>query len=243
MSNAHNGLFAADIIEWILVEVGSVDLDDMRQVVEQLRRDPDPAEWMCCPLCEEARCDTRCPMARFRRVGPPVDGTKPEFRLEHYSGGQIYLVGESGEQLLHALIGEPREDHPVRRRDVEIQIGADDRVIVDKEYGPLIFWPVRVTPDFATGSWLIERQWGDVGWREVARIPGQVAADFCDPDEDAAVEGKTQIELLSDFDATRAPHLDAAVAYAQDGTDHEWGWYSDHVPALVAEVRRLGGGR
>ena len=27
--------------------------------------------------------------------------------------------------------------------------------------------------------------------------------------------------------------------YATDGDDHEWGWYADHVPWLVDEIRRL----
>lgn len=63
-----------------------------------------------------------------------------------------------------------------------VEIAANEPVTVRKEYGPLIFIDVRVTADFASGEWIIERNDaadGD-GWREVARVPGQLDSDFTD---------------------------------------------------------------
>ena len=65
----------------------------------------------------------------------------------------------------------------------EIWIGADDPVTftVEKMFGPLIFWSVRVTPDFESCEWIIEREFGPGSeWREVARVPGQLESDFTD---------------------------------------------------------------
>ncbi len=33
--------------------------------------------------------------------------------------------------------------------------------------------------------------------------------------------------------------LETMEARATDGEDHEWGWYVDDVPALIAEVKAL----
>ncbi len=44
------------------------------------------------------------------------------------------------------------------------------------------------------------------------------------------------------FDAGDDASLQWAHDLATDGREHEWGWYVDHVPALVAEIQRLRAG-
>lgn len=97
--------------------------------------------------------------------------------MQQHADGQVYVT-ENGEQRLHAVIHG--------QDDVEIQIGGHaGRVQIDKFYGPLIFWPIRVTLDMAGCEWVVERECGPVGeWREVTRIPGQLDSDFNDPDRD-----------------------------------------------------------
>lgn len=74
------------------------------------------------------------------------------------------------------LQGEVRE-----KGKAEVHISAGDTVTIDKMFGPLIFWSIRVTPDFASCEWVIEREFGPQGeWREVARVPGQLDGDFSD---------------------------------------------------------------
>jgi hypothetical protein len=94
------------------------------------------------------------------------------FKVDQFENGQIYVT-EKGEHRLHAQInGE---------HDVEIQVGVRARVMIDKLYGPLVFWPIRVSMDFDTCEWVIERQFGPEGvWREAVRIPGQLDSDFSD---------------------------------------------------------------
>jgi hypothetical protein len=47
------------------------------------------------------------------------------------------------------------------------------------------------------------------------------------------------MDLLRNFNPRDDQALDAVVEHATDHVEHEWGWYTDHVPALVAEIRRL----
>lgn len=92
------------------------------------------------------------------------------FDLQQHDDGQVYL-SESGRQMLHAQVHGPH--------DVTVQVGGDARVRVDKLYGPLVFWDIRVSLDMAACEWVIERLHGPGGeWREAARIPGQLAEDF-----------------------------------------------------------------
>jgi|tagenome__1003787_1003787.scaffolds.fasta_scaffold19760797_2 hypothetical protein len=96
------------------------------------------------------------------------------FQLQQYDG-QIYL-SERGTPVLQAEIRSPK--------DVEIQIGASDKVEIDKVYGPMVFWNLRVSCDLESGEWIIERQMGPLGeWREWTRIPGQLETDFIETSE------------------------------------------------------------
>lgn len=98
------------------------------------------------------------------------------FTFAQYADGQIY-VREGDREMLHA---EVRGEH-----DVEIQLTSNGRVAIDKLYGPLIMWPIRVRIDYEECEWVVERGDGPTEtWREVARIPGQLDSDFTDHGED-----------------------------------------------------------
>jgi hypothetical protein len=65
----------------------------------------------------------------------------------------------------------------------EIHVMGDDPIVIDKMFGPLAFWPVRITASIETCEWVIERMFGPEGeWREVARVPGQLEEDYL-PDD------------------------------------------------------------
>lgn len=93
------------------------------------------------------------------------------FQIDQYDDGQIYIKNETGEQMLHAELNGPM--------NVTVQIGPEGVVEVDKLYGPLVFWSIRVRPDVETCEWVVERNMGPTGdeWREYARIPGQLGSD------------------------------------------------------------------
>jgi hypothetical protein len=99
-------------------------------------------------------------------------GVSQRFKFDQYDDGQIYVT-ENGRQMLHAEINGPM--------DVTVQVAVTGKVEIDKLYGPLIFWPIRVSLDRDSCEWIIERQFGPVGeWREMTRIPGQLDEDFSD---------------------------------------------------------------
>lgn len=61
----------------------------------------------------------------------------------------------------------------------EVRVGVGNPVIVNKEYGPLVFAQVRITAEYETCEWVVERQWVSNGeWIEVARFPGQIDEEF-----------------------------------------------------------------
>jgi hypothetical protein len=96
------------------------------------------------------------------------------FDIDAYKDGQIY-VSEGREQMLHAKVRGPM--------DVEVHVGRDGRVTVEKMYGPLAFMDIRISLDVDSVEWVVERLSGaDSEWHEWARIPGQLETDF----EDAA---------------------------------------------------------
>jgi hypothetical protein len=69
----------------------------------------------------------------------------------------------------------------VTRDRTEIHTMGDRTITIDKMFGPLAFWPIRVTADIDACEWIIEREHGPQGeWREVCRIPGQLEEDFTD---------------------------------------------------------------
>lgn len=60
-----------------------------------------------------------------------------------------------------------------------INVSVRETVQINKEYGPLIFASIRVTADFDSCMWVIERQAIATGeWIEWTRIPGQIVDDF-----------------------------------------------------------------
>ncbi len=66
-------------------------------------------------------------------------------------------------------------------REKRVEIGADERVVIDKLFGPLIFADLRITADFQSNSWIIERMIIKSGaWIEWCRIPGQLNQEFTD---------------------------------------------------------------
>jgi hypothetical protein len=86
-----------------------------------------------------------------------------------------YCISEDGHPLLQGEINE---------RETAIWIGIDKTITIDKMFGPLVFFPIRVRADFEKCEWVIEREFGeDDTWREVARIPGQMESDFAEADE------------------------------------------------------------
>lgn len=92
------------------------------------------------------------------------------------------VKGEGGEPVLQ---GEAEYGKAV------IHINGGDVVTIDKMFGPLIYFPIRVTADNENCEWIIERLFGnDVGWREVARIPGQLDSDFRDDDRPDDTDGE-----------------------------------------------------
>jgi hypothetical protein len=98
--------------------------------------------------------------------------TTHRFDVQQHADGQVY-ISEAGQQMHHVQIKGPN--------DVDVQIGADGKVTVDKLYGPMVFWPIRVSLDLDACEWVIEREYGPQGeWREATRIPGQLEEDFSD---------------------------------------------------------------
>ena len=105
------------------------------------------------------------------------------FNISQYSDGQI-CINDNNKGLYHIQINGNDE--------AEVQLMSNQRITLDKLFGPLIFWPIRIVPDASTCEWIIEREFGNTGyhinsngikceeseWREVARIPGQLDRDF-----------------------------------------------------------------
>lgn len=61
----------------------------------------------------------------------------------------------------------------------KIEIGSGDVVEIDKLFGPTIFADLRITADFESGSWIIERMWIATGqYIEWCRIPCQIEQEF-----------------------------------------------------------------
>ena len=64
-------------------------------------------------------------------------------------------------------------------KPVTVEIGVGVPVTIDKCFGPLIFAELRVTADFQSCEFVIERQRIDCGeWVEVARVPGQMDEEY-----------------------------------------------------------------
>lgn len=92
------------------------------------------------------------------------------FEVDQYDDGQIY-VSEDGAQMLHAKI--------LNQHEADIQIGSTGKLTINKLYGPLIFWDIRVSCDIDSCEWVIERSMGpDGAWKEWCRVPGQLDEDF-----------------------------------------------------------------
>jgi hypothetical protein len=64
-------------------------------------------------------------------------------------------------------------------KPITTEVGCGQTVVIDKMFGPLIFTCLRVTADFHSGEFVIERQRIDsMEWLEVARIPGQLEEEY-----------------------------------------------------------------
>jgi hypothetical protein len=64
---------------------------------------------------------------------------------------------------------------------IVVEVGVGQAVTIDKCFGPLIFTDIRVTADFKSCEWVIERKRIDSGeWIEVSRVPGQIDEEFSD---------------------------------------------------------------
>jgi hypothetical protein len=94
------------------------------------------------------------------------------FTLQQHDDGDVYVFGESRSPHLSANLSDEAEPR--------IKVGVHIAVVIDKEYGPLVGFPLRITIDSQAADWVIERQGGDDVWREAARIPLQTEADFDD---------------------------------------------------------------
>lgn len=94
-----------------------------------------------------------------------------QFKIQQY-GDQVYIKDLENFDLLHAQIKGPQQ------AQIHIHTGACIEIV--KMYGPLVFMDIRVTLDFQTCEWVIERADKGNEWREVARIPGQLESDFHD---------------------------------------------------------------
>ncbi len=82
----------------------------------------------------------------------------------------IHVSEERGAVHIYASEGQP---------SFVVELGIGQSVTVDKMFGPLIFTNVRVTPDFQSCEWVIERERIDSGeWLEVARVPGQLDEEY-----------------------------------------------------------------
>jgi hypothetical protein len=64
---------------------------------------------------------------------------------------------------------------------IRVEIGSNHIIIIDKLYGPRVMAELRITQDYNTNEWIIERQVetptedGDVfTWVEAARITGDI---------------------------------------------------------------------
>jgi len=44
------------------------------------------------------------------------------------------------------------------KREVLVEIGPEDSVVIDKMYGPMVFTNLRIRPDLERNEWVIERQ-------------------------------------------------------------------------------------
>jgi len=62
-----------------------------------------------------------------------------------------------------------------------VEMGCET-VTIEKLYGPLIFCDVRVTADFKTCKWIVERQWihedNSITWEKMCEFDGQESIFF-----------------------------------------------------------------
>lgn len=64
-------------------------------------------------------------------------------------------------------------------KEIIVEVGCGDTVIVDKLFGPLIFTDIKVVADFESGCWIISRRWIKTNkWQEICRIAGQFSEEF-----------------------------------------------------------------
>jgi len=97
-----------------------------------------------------------------------IEVSKVEVAIEN--DGDIYIT-ENDRRVMHARIKSWTE--------LLLQMGPGDVIELNKEYGPLVFVPLRVSMDLEKVEWVVERYCpADNTWEAVDRIPGQLATDF-----------------------------------------------------------------
>jgi hypothetical protein len=57
-------------------------------------------------------------------------------------------------------------------RDARVCVKGNEPIEISKEYGPLVFWSLRVTASIDRCEWIVEQEAPD-GWREIGRFDGQ----------------------------------------------------------------------
>ena len=56
--------------------------------------------------------------------------------------------------------------------DINVHVGIMNRVRIEKLFGPMAMLDIRISIDYETVAWIIERQDTAGVWTEVARIDG-----------------------------------------------------------------------
>ena len=73
--------------------------------------------------------------------------------------------------------------------EINVEIAANQHVVIEKMYGPMIFADLRITADSRRECWVIERLWIKTNeWVEWLTIPAQIDQEFDDPDADPGEE-------------------------------------------------------
>lgn len=64
-------------------------------------------------------------------------------------------------------------------KEIIVEVGCEDKVVINKLFGPLIFTDIKIEADYESGCWIIQRKWIKTGkWQEVCRISGQFNEEF-----------------------------------------------------------------
>jgi len=62
--------------------------------------------------------------------------------------------------------------------NVEVNVGCNNHVVIDKVYGPTAFDEIRIHPDLEAYCWIIESPNEQGEWVECARIPAILEDEY-----------------------------------------------------------------